>query len=81
MLALDFILAYKRQGGTMSNVRLGKAVNGFLLKEKKRNGSSEGEQSMNNQRTYIYAYDSQVGDFVGKWIDTPTFVRKPVNTH
>lgn len=65
----------------MGKVRLGKEVNGFLLKEKKRNGSIEGVQSVNNEKTYVFSYDSQVGDFVGKWIDTPVFVKKPLNTH
>ena len=65
----------------MSEVRLGKAVNGFLLKEKKRNGQIEGVQSLNNKKTYVFQYDETVNDFVGRWIDTPSFVQESLNTH
>lgn len=65
----------------MSQERLGKDVNGFLLKEKKRNGQIEGVQSLKNKKTYVFFYDDKVGDFVGKWIDTPSFVQKSLNAH
>lgn len=64
----------------MSEKRLGKAVNGFMLKEKKRNGQIEGVQSLNNKQTYVFLYDDKVNDFVGKWIDTPSFVQKSIKT-
>jgi hypothetical protein len=62
----------------MSEKRLGKAVNGFMLKEKKRNDQIEGVQSLNNKQTYVFLYDDKVNDFVGKWIDTPSFVQKSI---
>ena len=65
----------------MGHERLGKAVNGFLLKEKKRNGQIEGVQSLKNKKTYVFFYDDSVGDFVGKWIDTPSFVQNSLNAH
>lgn len=43
-------------------------------KEHKRNGQMEGVQSLNNKRTYVLQYDEDVEDFVGRWIDTPSFV-------
>ena len=65
----------------MGQERLGKAVNGFLLKEEKRNGQIEGDQSLNNRRMCVFFYDSELEDFVGKWIDTPAYVRKSLNAH
>jgi len=53
----------------------GKVVNGFYLKEKRRNGSMEGIQSLKNKESYVFIYDEAVKDFVGKWIDTPEFAR------
>lgn len=57
-----------------------KTVNGFLMHEKKRNGQIEGVQSLRNKKTYVFVYDVHKSDFVGKWIDTPSFVRNAVNT-
>ncbi len=53
----------------------GKVVNGFYLKERKKNGAMEGVQSLKNKRSYVFMYDETKNDFVGKWIDTPDFVR------
>ena len=62
----------------MGKKRYNKTVNGFLMHEKKRNGQIEGVQSLRNRRTYTFAYDEKKGDFVGRWIDTPSFVRNAV---
>lgn len=53
-------------------------VNGFYLKEKRRNGSMDGIQSLKNKRSYVFIYDKAVNDFVGKWIDTPEFARDSI---
>lgn len=45
----------------------------FYRKEKKRNGDMEGIQSLNNKRIYIFVYDEDKKDFVGKWVNTPKF--------
>ncbi len=50
-------------------------TNEFLPKEKKKNGQIEGTQSLNNKRLYVFVYDKNIGDFVGKWIDMPSFVK------
>ena len=52
-----------------------KTTNEFLPKEKKRNGQIEGTQSLNNKRLYVFLYDKKIRDFVGKWIDTPSFAK------
>lgn len=64
----------------MGKKRYEKTVNGFLMHEKKRNGQIEGVQSLRNGKTYIFVYEEKTGDFTGKWIDTPSFVRNAVNT-
>ena len=64
----------------MGKKRYEKTVNGFLMREKKRNGQTEGVQSLRNRRTYTFAYDEKTGDFTGRWIDTPLFVRNAVKT-
>ena len=33
----------------------------------------EGIQSLNNKRIYIFVYDEDKKDFVGKWVNTPKF--------
>lgn len=53
----------------------GKVVNGFYLKEQKKNGSMDGVQSLNNKKTYVFLYDESKGRFVGRWVDTPDFVK------
>lgn len=45
-------------------------------KKHPRNGKIEGVQSLKNKKTYVFFYDDSVGDFVGKWIETPSFVRE-----
>lgn len=65
----------------MGQERMGKAVNGFLLKEEKRNGQIEGDQSLNNRRMFVFFYDRELDDFVGKWIDMPSYVRNSLNAH
>lgn len=47
--------------------------NGFCLKEKRRNGSMDGIQSLKNKKSYVFIYDETIKDYVGKWIDTPKF--------
>lgn len=41
-----------------------------------RNGEMEGVQSLYNKETYVFQYDETIGDFVGRWIETPSFVRE-----
>lgn len=36
----------------------------------------EGVQSLNNKKTYVFQYDETIDDFVGRWIETPSFVRE-----
>lgn len=48
-------------------------------KKRKRNGKIEGVQSLYNKETYVFQYDEAVDDFVGRWIDTPSFVRDSLN--
>lgn len=65
----------------MGKSKIGKAVNGFLLKEKRQNGKINGVQSLNNQKTYVFIYDDRIDDYIGKWIDTPSFVQKSLNVN
>lgn len=51
----------------------GKVVNGFYLKEKRRNGSMDGIQSLKNKKSYVFIYNETIKDYVEKWIDTPKF--------
>lgn len=37
------------------------------------NGKMEGVQSLYNKETYVFQYDETIGDFVGRWIETPLF--------
>ena len=53
----------------------GKVVNGFYIKEKRRNGSMDGIQSLKNKKSYVFIYDETIKDYVGKWIDKPKFLR------
>ena len=48
-------------------------------KKHKRNGKMEGVQSLYNKETYVFQYDEDIEDFVGRWIDTPSFVRDSLN--
>lgn len=47
--------------------------NVFYQKEKKKNGDMEGVQSLNNKLTYIFVYDEDKKEFIGKWVGTPKF--------
>lgn len=37
-------------------------------------GNFEGEQSLNNDKFYIFSYDPKTDDFVGKWVPRPDFL-------
>lgn len=41
-----------------------------------RNGEMEGVQSLYNKEIYVVQHDETVDDFVGRWIETPSFVRE-----
>ena len=45
-------------------------------KKHPRNGKIEGVQSLHNKETYVLQYDEAVDDFVGRYIETPSFVRE-----
>ena len=45
-------------------------------KKNPRNGKMEGVQSLYNKETYVFQYDETIDDFVGKWIEIPSFVRE-----
>lgn len=40
------------------------------------NGKIEGVQSLYNKETYVPQYDDSVDGSVGRWIETPSFVRE-----
>ena len=48
-------------------------------KKHPRNGKMEGVQSLNNKKTYVFQYDETIDDFVGRWIETPSFVRESLD--
>ena len=45
-------------------------------KKHPRNGRIEGVQSLYNKETYVPQCDEAVDGLVGRWIDTPSFVRE-----
>jgi hypothetical protein len=45
-------------------------------KKHPRNGKIEGVQSLYNKETYVPQCDEVVDDSVGRWIETPSFVRE-----
>lgn len=59
----------------MYNNNNGIVRNGFYIKNRKRNGKIECVQSLKNKTFYVFIYDETVKDYVGKWIDTPKFLR------
>lgn len=38
-----------------------------------------GVQSLNNNNFYVYEYDEEKGDFVGKWVPRPAFLDNYLN--
>ena len=44
-----------------------------------RNGQMEGMQSLKNKKTYVLYYSEKIGDFVGKWVHTPDFVKRSLS--